>query len=184
VHIHLVDFRILSRNGSAVYSYEQGPKDVDRNPGTGPDDPANATCNDPIDADPSTARGLTGSMLEQCVEQGLEIIVDIEHRQEAGDLKHAFHVPVAAHSGEVEPAMDAAGIVHGRQEQSQPGRGQDVTSPRSSTSSVGREAVCRCRYPATDGTVAMSSSPARCTTHTSDRGKLAVRLSRRGRSEP
>jgi spore coat protein A len=27
-HIHLVDFRILSRNGKAPYAYEQGPKDV------------------------------------------------------------------------------------------------------------------------------------------------------------
>ena len=28
VHIHLVDFKILSRNGAPAYSYEQGPKDV------------------------------------------------------------------------------------------------------------------------------------------------------------
>jgi spore coat protein A len=28
VHIHLVDFRILSRNGKAPFSYEAGPKDV------------------------------------------------------------------------------------------------------------------------------------------------------------
>jgi FtsP/CotA-like multicopper oxidase with cupredoxin domain len=28
VHIHLVDFKILSRNGSPAFSYEQGPKDV------------------------------------------------------------------------------------------------------------------------------------------------------------
>jgi spore coat protein A, manganese oxidase len=106
VHIHLVDFKILSRNGGPAFSYEQGPKDVvyvgenetiraimrfgkagdpstdgrymihchnlphedhdmmtqfrvgkdvDRNPDRtkGPDDPANATCNDPINADPA-----------------------------------------------------------------------------------------------------------------------------------
>jgi FtsP/CotA-like multicopper oxidase with cupredoxin domain len=28
VHIHLVDFKILSRNGKAAFAYEQGPKDV------------------------------------------------------------------------------------------------------------------------------------------------------------
>ena len=28
VHVHLVDFKILSRNGRAPYPYEQGPKDV------------------------------------------------------------------------------------------------------------------------------------------------------------
>jgi FtsP/CotA-like multicopper oxidase with cupredoxin domain len=28
VHIHLIDFRILSRNGKAPFAYEQGPKDV------------------------------------------------------------------------------------------------------------------------------------------------------------
>jgi FtsP/CotA-like multicopper oxidase with cupredoxin domain len=28
LHIHLVDFRILSRNGQAAYNYENGPKDV------------------------------------------------------------------------------------------------------------------------------------------------------------
>ena len=28
VHVHLVDFQILSRNGSAPCAYEQGPKDV------------------------------------------------------------------------------------------------------------------------------------------------------------
>lgn len=28
IHIHLVDFQILSRNGRAPFSYEQGPKDV------------------------------------------------------------------------------------------------------------------------------------------------------------
>jgi FtsP/CotA-like multicopper oxidase with cupredoxin domain len=28
VHVHLVDFRILSRNGGAPRPYEQGPKDV------------------------------------------------------------------------------------------------------------------------------------------------------------
>jgi len=28
VHIHLVDFRMLTRNGKPVFSYEQGPKDV------------------------------------------------------------------------------------------------------------------------------------------------------------
>ena len=27
-HIHLVDFKILSRNGAAPFPYEQGPKDV------------------------------------------------------------------------------------------------------------------------------------------------------------
>ena len=27
-HIHLVDFKILSRNGKAPFNYEQGPKDV------------------------------------------------------------------------------------------------------------------------------------------------------------
>ena len=27
-HIHLVDFKILSRNGKAPFAYEQGPKDV------------------------------------------------------------------------------------------------------------------------------------------------------------
>jgi spore coat protein A, manganese oxidase len=106
VHIHLVDFKILSRNGRPAFSYEQGPKDVvyvgenetiraimkfgnagdpstdgrymihchnlphedhdmmtqfrvgadvDRNPdpAKGPDDVANANCNDPINADPA-----------------------------------------------------------------------------------------------------------------------------------
>ena len=28
VHIHLVDFKILSRNGKPAFAYEQGPKDV------------------------------------------------------------------------------------------------------------------------------------------------------------
>jgi FtsP/CotA-like multicopper oxidase with cupredoxin domain len=28
VHIHLVDFKILDRNGKAPYAFEQGPKDV------------------------------------------------------------------------------------------------------------------------------------------------------------
>jgi FtsP/CotA-like multicopper oxidase with cupredoxin domain len=28
VHIHLIDFKILSRNGRAPFAYEQGPKDV------------------------------------------------------------------------------------------------------------------------------------------------------------
>jgi FtsP/CotA-like multicopper oxidase with cupredoxin domain len=28
VHIHLIDFKILSRNGKAPFAYEQGPKDV------------------------------------------------------------------------------------------------------------------------------------------------------------
>ncbi len=28
MHLHLVDFRVLSRNGRAPYAYEQGPKDV------------------------------------------------------------------------------------------------------------------------------------------------------------
>src|SRR4051794_37411139 len=106
VHIHLVDFKMLTRNGKPVYNYEQGPKDVayvgenetiraitkfgkagdpttdgrymihchnlphedhdmmtqfrvgndvDRDPDAtkGPDDPANANCNDPINADPA-----------------------------------------------------------------------------------------------------------------------------------
>jgi spore coat protein A, manganese oxidase len=106
VHIHLVDFRMLTRNGKPVFNYEQGPKDVafvgenetiraimkfgkagdpttdgrymihchnlphedhdmmtqfrvgndvDRDPDAtkGPDDPANANCNDPINADPA-----------------------------------------------------------------------------------------------------------------------------------
>ena len=100
-HIHLVDFKILSRNGRAPYNYELGPKDVayvgenesvrlitrfahqtgrymihchnlphedhdmmtqfrvgadvDRDPNYGPDDPQNANCNDPINADPAGA---------------------------------------------------------------------------------------------------------------------------------
>jgi spore coat protein A, manganese oxidase len=106
VHIHLVDFKMLTRNGKPVFNYEQGPKDVafvgenetiraimkfgkagdpttdgrymihchnlphedhdmmtqfrvgndvDRDPDAskGPDDPANANCNDPINADPA-----------------------------------------------------------------------------------------------------------------------------------
>jgi spore coat protein A, manganese oxidase len=104
VHIHLVDFKMLTRNGKAVFNYEQGPKDVayvgenetiraimrfgtagdpttdgrymihchnlphedhdmmtqfrvgndvDRDPNFGPDDPQNANCNDPINADPA-----------------------------------------------------------------------------------------------------------------------------------
>src|SRR4051794_17776480 len=106
VHIHLVDFKMLPRNGKPVFNYEQGPKDVayvgenetiraimkfgkagdpttdgrymihchnlphedhdmmtqfrvgndvDRDPDAtkGPDDPANANCNDPINADPA-----------------------------------------------------------------------------------------------------------------------------------
>ena len=105
VHIHLVDFKMLTRNGKPVFNYEQGPKDVtfvgenetiraimrfgkagdpstdgrymihchnlphedhdmmtqfrvgadvDRDPDAtkGPDDPANANCNDPINARP------------------------------------------------------------------------------------------------------------------------------------
>ena len=28
LHIHLVDFKILSRNGAPAFNYEQGPKDV------------------------------------------------------------------------------------------------------------------------------------------------------------
>jgi FtsP/CotA-like multicopper oxidase with cupredoxin domain len=28
VHIHLIDFQILSRNGRAPFAYERGPKDV------------------------------------------------------------------------------------------------------------------------------------------------------------
>ena len=28
MHIHLVDFKMLTRNGKPVFSYEQGPKDV------------------------------------------------------------------------------------------------------------------------------------------------------------
>ena len=28
VHIHLVDFKMLTRNGQPVFNYEQGPKDV------------------------------------------------------------------------------------------------------------------------------------------------------------
>ena len=28
MHIHLIDFKILSRNGRAPFAYEQGPKDV------------------------------------------------------------------------------------------------------------------------------------------------------------
>jgi FtsP/CotA-like multicopper oxidase with cupredoxin domain len=106
VHIHLVDFKILDRNGRAPYPYEMGPKDVvyvgenetiraimrfgtkgdpstdgrymihchnlphedhdmmtqfrvgkdvDRDWTHGPDDPANANCNDPINADPAAA---------------------------------------------------------------------------------------------------------------------------------
>ena len=106
VHIHLVDFKMLTRNGKPVFSYEQGPKDVayvgenetvraimrfgkagdpttdgrymihchnlphedhdmmtqfrvgadvDRDPNYGPDDPQNANCNDPINADPAGA---------------------------------------------------------------------------------------------------------------------------------
>ena len=106
VHIHLVDFKMLTRNGKPVFSYEQGPKDVtfvgenetiraimrfgtagdpstngrymihchnlphedhdmmtqfrvgadvDRDPAYGPDDPQNANCNDPINADPAGA---------------------------------------------------------------------------------------------------------------------------------
>jgi spore coat protein A, manganese oxidase len=106
VHIHLVDFKMLTRNGKPVFNYEQGPKDVayvgenetiraimrfgaagdpttdgrymihchnlphedhdmmtqfrvgndvdrDPDPTKGPDDPANANCNDPINADPA-----------------------------------------------------------------------------------------------------------------------------------
>jgi spore coat protein A, manganese oxidase len=106
VHIHLVDFKMLTRNGKPVFNYEQGPKDVayvgenetiraimkfgkagdpstdgrymihchnlphedhdmmtqfrvgkdvdrDPDPTKGPDDPANANCNDPIGADPA-----------------------------------------------------------------------------------------------------------------------------------
>ena len=104
VHIHLVDFKMLTRNGRPVFNYEQGPKDVayvgenetiraimrfgaagdpstdgrymihchnlphedhdmmtqfrvgydvDRDPAYGPDDPQNANCNDPINADPA-----------------------------------------------------------------------------------------------------------------------------------
>ena len=106
VHIHLVDFKMLTRNGKPVFNYEQGPKDVayvgenetiraimrfgtagdpstdgrymihchnlphedhdmmtqfcvgtdvDRDPDStkGPDDPANANCNDPINGDPA-----------------------------------------------------------------------------------------------------------------------------------
>ena len=106
VHIHLVDFKMLTRNGKPVFSYEQGPKDVvyvgenetiraimrfgkagdpttdgrymihchnlphedhdmmtqfrvgddvdrDPDPAKGPDDAANANCNDPINADPA-----------------------------------------------------------------------------------------------------------------------------------
>ena len=106
VHIHLVDFKMLTRNGRPVFNYEQGPKDVayvgenetiraimkfgtagdpttdgrymihchnlphedhdmmtqfrvgndvdrDPDPAKGPDDPANANCNDPINADPA-----------------------------------------------------------------------------------------------------------------------------------
>jgi FtsP/CotA-like multicopper oxidase with cupredoxin domain len=106
VHIHLVDFKMLTRNGKPVFSYEQGPKDVtyvgenetiraimrfgkagdpttdgrymihchnlphedhdmmtqfrvgadvDRDRNYGPDDPQNANCNDPINADPAGA---------------------------------------------------------------------------------------------------------------------------------
>jgi FtsP/CotA-like multicopper oxidase with cupredoxin domain len=106
VHIHLVDFKMLTRNGKPVFAYEQGPKDVayvgenetiraimrfgkagdpstdgrymihchnlphedhdmmtqfrvgkdvdrDPDPAKGPDDAANANCNDPINADPA-----------------------------------------------------------------------------------------------------------------------------------
>jgi len=106
VHIHLVDFKMLTRNGKPVFNYEQGPKDVtfvgenetiraimkfgkagdpstdgrymihchnlphedhdmmtqfrvgndvarDPDATKGPDDPANANCNDPINADPA-----------------------------------------------------------------------------------------------------------------------------------
>ena len=28
MHIHLVDFKMLTRNGKPVFNYEQGPKDV------------------------------------------------------------------------------------------------------------------------------------------------------------
>src|SRR4051794_16925157 len=61
-----------------------------------------------------------------------------------------------------------------------PAAARCVTPLRSRRSSAGGVAVSRCNWSATTGAVAMSSSPARCTTQTSDRGLLVVHRTGRG----
>src|SRR3954470_14015155 len=61
-----------------------------------------------------------------------------------------------------------------------PAAARCVTPARSRRSSAGGVAVSRRNWSATTGAVAMSSSPARCATQTSARGRLVVHRTGRG----
>jgi hypothetical protein len=48
----------------------------------------------------------------ECIEQGLQVVVDVEDCEQARDVESSFHRPVASHTDEVESAVNAVVVVH------------------------------------------------------------------------
>jgi hypothetical protein len=48
----------------------------------------------------------------ECIEQGLQVVVDVEDWPQASDVESSFHRPAASHTDEEESAVNAVVVVH------------------------------------------------------------------------